>query len=63
MRKNRPKKEVYILTPKGLIGGLIWDQLELYCYRFNYNAILVNKKGGEFIKVVLDKHKNTGEKT
>ncbi len=54
---TRARKETYHITPKGLISLAtsenkdIWDDLELFCYRHGYNAILVNKNGGEFIHV------------
>jgi hypothetical protein len=58
--KKEKSKETYFITPKGLIGLAttdnkdIWDDLELFCYRHGYNAILVNRDGGEFIKVEMD---------
>lgn len=53
-------KSVYQITPKGIISlaanddqrtQAIWDGLELYCYRNGYNAIIIDKKGGQFVKV------------
>jgi hypothetical protein len=60
MSKKNTKTEAYRVTPKGLIGLAtmdnkdIWDDLELFCYRHGYNAILVNRDGGEFINVEMD---------
>ena len=58
---KKKQKEIYQITPKGLIdlatveNRYIWDDLELYCYRHGFNAILVNSRGGEFIKVEKEK--------
>jgi hypothetical protein len=55
--------ETYIITPKGLIAfatpenSHIWEDIELFCYRHGYNAILVNRDGGEFIKVEMEETK------
>jgi hypothetical protein len=63
MSKKNTKTESYRVTPKGLIGFAtmdnkdIWDDLELFCYRHGYNAILVNRDGGEFIKVETEETK------
>jgi len=57
---KKQKEEMYVITPKGLIHYAIgenknsWDELELYCYRHGFNAMLINKEGGEFINVELD---------
>lgn len=62
MRKEK-SKETYRITPKGLIGTAttynkdVWDDIELFCYRHGYNAILVNQNGGEFIKVGMEEAK------
>jgi len=55
--------ETYRITPKGLIdfatteNSDIWENIELFCYRHGYNAILVNRDGGEFIKVETEEIK------
>lgn len=55
--------EAYRITPKGLIGLAttentdIWEDIELFCYRHGYNAILVDQNGGEFIKVETEETK------
>jgi len=56
MRKK--KEDTYQITPKGLIGlamcdnkNSCWDELELYCYRYGYNAILIDNNGGQFIHI------------
>jgi len=62
--KKKKQEETYSITPKGFIeysisdSKSIWDDLELYCYRHGYNAILINKDGGEFIKVEIENEKN-----
>jgi len=59
--KKKNNEESFCITPKGLImlstieNTNIWNDLELHCYRYGYNAILINKDGGEFIKVKKEK--------
>ena len=70
--KNKQREEKYILTAKGVmvltpidseLADSIWKELELHAYRRDYNAILINADGGEFIKVELEKkHKNGGKR-
>ena len=63
MKKRKQHKEEYIITPKGLFECAlsenkdIWDDLVLFCYRHDYNAILINKEGGEFINATLENEK------
>lgn len=63
MKRKKKVEEAYSITPKGLIDLAttdnkdIWDDLELYCYRHGFNAMLVNAYGGEFIKVELENEK------
>jgi len=62
--KKKKEVEKYSITMKGLIGmcpgidefqiNWIWDNLELYSYRNELNAILL-KDGGIFVEVELPK--------
>ena len=57
MKKKKKNEERYVITPKGLLliatadSKDTWDELALHCYRNNFNAILIDANGGEFIKV------------
>jgi len=62
MSKKKVDK-TYIITPKGLIAfatpknSHIWEDIQLFCYRHGYNAILVNRDGGEFIRIETEETK------
>lgn len=47
--------EEYVLTPKGLIGTDAWKAIQEYCQRFGLNGIVVNEKGGRFVKIEASK--------
>jgi len=55
--KKTIDKSIFVLTASGLIEVAkmqnkdIWSELRLYAYKNNYNAILVDKYGGTFIKI------------
>lgn len=59
-KKKKPSEETYQITPKGLMWSetgddKAWDSLELYCYRNQFNGVLVDKDGGKFVNIEVSK--------
>lgn len=43
--------ETYVLTPKGLVGEAVWNEIVRYAKMLGCNGIVINGLGGQFVKI------------